>query len=90
MSLAIYDVNGYVSDLANLHTYALTMKFIDSFAGVSALKTFIDDGKTEDMEGTLKALDSIMPYATDEAVKFTLTNMKEGLKKSKDVAIISQ
>jgi hypothetical protein len=90
MSYIICDVNGYVSELANIHTYALAIKFIDSFAGVAPLKNFIDEGKTEDMEGTLKALNSIMPYATDEAVKLTLNNMKEGLEKSKEVAIISQ
>ena len=86
----MYDVDGYVEDLSSIHDYTTTINFIDKFTGIKALQAFVENGQTDLMEECIKDIDTIYPRATDEAVKGTLEQLKIGLKKSREITIISQ
>lgn len=90
MGFSLYDVDGWVGDLASIHDYADTLKFIDSFTAVDHLKGFINTGVTESMSEVIANIVMILPKATDEGVKLALQAMKKGLEKSKEMTIISQ
>jgi len=84
MSDYIYDADGYVGDLASNNGLNELEKFLsdDEF-----LKTFFDEGSTEDIEALQKVLED--KESSDKDINDTIQNLKELVAKCKDIVIIS-
>lgn len=90
MSYVLYDINGYVADVASVCGYDDLYQFVKKQAGVPYLKTFMDNGETEQQTAVISDIAFILPKCTDLTIKPTLSALSDSLKKAQGIAIVSE
>lgn len=90
MAYHLYSENGFVCDVASISGYESLTKFVDQFPGKVMIKELLTKGKSTHPSGIKSDLNSLLDYATDTRIKSTIESLLEGLKKVKEIAIISE
>jgi hypothetical protein len=90
MTYILYSDKGYVQDLSSVVGMQNMYTFIHRVKLGGALANFIAKGTTNDISQTIAEIDSIIPDATDMNVRMSLQKLRDGLKKVKGTAIISE
>jgi len=88
MSYALFSEDGYKRDVASINGYYEMLKFCMENGG-AALKSFVENGQTEDVQDTRADIENVMAKCSDPDVKKTLQGLLDGLQGIKEIAIIS-
>ena len=87
MSYYLYDINGYVGDLASAHGLKLMADFALAESDSKTVKRFFIEGQAPNTPGLIDGIKALS--AGDQGIQITLDNLVVLLGKSKEMAIIT-
>ena len=90
MTYILCDVNGYVQDVASISGWWDVINEVGKYQMTGPLIDFVTSGNTSDPEGVASEITKMLPQVKDAHVRVTLISLIEGLKKAKEIGIISQ
>jgi hypothetical protein len=89
MSYSLFSKDKHIDHLASVVGMNDLLDFVLRTVKSGPLLDFINKGETSDIQGTIRDIDTYLPYATNSEVKDILLNLKTGLGQIKGTAIIS-
>ena len=89
MGYCVYDVDGYVGDLASNKGLSDLAEYIKKHPDLDELETLFEKGSILKNDDLLKELD-LVGIPKDEDIAETLSNLKELAKKASHIVILTQ
>jgi hypothetical protein len=89
MSFFLVDSEGFVSDISTAKGWSDVSNALKKLRN-TPLSSFLATGETTKPDVVASEINQVLPFIDDKSIVKTLTNLQAGLKKCKDIAIISQ
>ncbi len=89
MSYSLFSEAGYLQDVASISGWLDLITAIDKITLVGPLHDFLNTGTTTEPQAVIKEINDILPSINDISTRNVLEGLVEGLKKVKEIGIIS-
>lgn len=90
MGFFLASEDGFVCDLGSATAWDDVIQAVDKLRTTGALAAMLKEGLTEDPKAVIHEISQLLPQIKDADVRPTLKSLRAGLKKVKEIGIITQ